>query len=75
MDWPDIDWDDDRNDQLHQAGIILTRLVVVAATLLGAYLLFSGDTVLHRAFGLVMVLVGGYLIYHHSIVISRRSLR
>ncbi|MDY6765853.1 MAG: hypothetical protein SVW77_00640 [Candidatus Nanohaloarchaea archaeon] len=70
MDWRDTDW----HGKINRAGIILTRLIVVAATVLGAYLLLGGETLLHRSFGLFMVLVGGYLIYHHSIVISRRSL-
>ncbi len=70
MDWQDIDW----NEHVQQTGIVLTRIIIVAATLLGVYLLLAGETLLHRVFGLVMISVGGYLIYHHSIVISRQSL-
>lgn len=60
---------------LERAGLLLTRLVVVSAALLGFFLLAEGVSPVQKLFGLVLVLVGLYLIYHNSVVISRGSMR
>lgn len=64
----------DAGELLEDAGVLFTRLIVVAAALLGFYLLLEGTSLLQRLLGAVLVSVGLFLIYHHSVVISRGSL-
>lgn len=64
----------DTGDILEKGMLLLTRAVVVVATVIGGYLLVEGDTILRRVFGLVLVASGLYLLYHHSLVALRGSM-
>ncbi len=59
---------------LDRGGIILTRIVIAAGTVLGFYLLLEGESLLHRVFGVALVWVGVYRVWHHAVVIARGSM-
>lgn len=64
----------DTEADMKRIGIALTRIIIVAASLLGFYLLFKGNSLLQRIFGATLIWIGLYRIWHHSRVIARGAM-
>ncbi|MDY6769973.1 MAG: hypothetical protein SVU88_03300 [Candidatus Nanohaloarchaea archaeon] len=64
----------DTGEVVERGGVLLTRGLLVAATLIGLYLLVSGASLLQRVFGLALLWAGLFLLIHHQMVWQRGSM-
>lgn len=64
----------DRGNQFERVGVLAVRVLLAVATLVGFYLVLEGLSLLHRLFGVVLVGVGLFLLYHHAVVYVRGAM-